>query len=72
MNVYVAVVDHPYFAVTPSDGGFEIQGVPPGRHAVHVWHERYGPLATTVDVVAGAVATVDVAYTGSEKAAPPP
>jgi Carboxypeptidase regulatory-like domain len=72
MNVYVAVVDHPYFAVTPSDGRFEIAGVPPGRHTVHVWHERYGPLSASVDVPAGGVAAVDLAYTGNEKAAPPP
>ncbi len=67
MNVYVAVVAHPYFAVTGSDGTFVIRGVPAGRREVQVWHERYGPLTASVDVPAGGEATADFAYTGTEK-----
>ena len=29
MNAYVGVLDHPYFAVTAEDGGFDISGLPP-------------------------------------------
>lgn len=71
MNVYVAVIDHPYFAVTGVDGGFVIRGVPAGRHLIQVWHELYGPLTATADVPAGGAVTVDFAYSGNEKAAPP-
>jgi plastocyanin len=71
MNIYVAVMDHPYFTVSGSDGGFVISGVPPGRQRVQVWHERYGPLTATVDVPPGGAATVDFTYAGTEKAAPP-
>lgn len=71
MNVYVAVVAHPYFAITGSDGAFVIRGVPAGRHAVQVWHERYGPLTATVDVSPGGSARADFSFTGSEQAAPP-
>lgn len=72
MNVYVAVVDHPYFAVTGTSGAFEIRDVPTGRRVVQVWHERYGPLAATMDVPPGGSVTAEFAYTGSEKAAAPP
>jgi hypothetical protein len=71
MNIFVGVVSHPYFAVSGNDGTFEIRGVPPGRHAIQAWHERYGPLNATVAVTSGETAVVDFAYTGSEKAAPP-
>jgi len=70
MNVYVAVVDHPYFAVTANDGSFTIPGVPAGRQMVQIWHELYGPLAASVEVTAGGIATADFSYTGNEKAAP--
>jgi plastocyanin len=72
MNVYVAVVDHPYFAVTGPAGAFEIRDVPAGRRVVQVWHERYGPLTATVDVPAGGSVAAEFAYAGTEKAAPPP
>lgn len=67
MISYVGVVAHPYFGVSGADGAFRITGVPPGRHTIRVWHERYGRLTKTVDVKAGATATVDFAYTGTEQ-----
>lgn len=72
MNVYVAVVDHPYFAVTGPTGTFEIRDVPAGRRVVQVWHERYGPLTATVDVPSGGSVAAAFTYAGTEKAAPPP
>lgn len=72
MNVYVAVVDHPYFAVTGRDGAFLLRDVPAGRRVVQVWHERYGPLTATVDVPPGGSAAAEFTYAGTEKAAPPP
>jgi hypothetical protein len=44
MHAYVAVHDHPYFAVTGSDGMFEIKGLPQGTYtlesmAPHARHE---------------------------------
>ena len=36
---YVAVFDHPYFAVTDNTGAFKIDGLPPGTYTVKIWHE---------------------------------
>jgi hypothetical protein len=36
------VLDHPYAAISQSDGTFEIRDLPPGKHELIVWHERVG------------------------------
>ena len=37
---YIAVFDHPYFAVADGSGAFTIDSLPPGTYTVKVWHER--------------------------------
>jgi plastocyanin len=69
MNAYVGVEPHPYFAVSGQDGSFTIDNVPAGRRTIRAWHERYGWITHTIDVKAGATATIDLGYTGSEKPA---
>ena len=39
MKSYIAVLKHPFFAVSKADGTFEIKGVPPGTYTVVAWHE---------------------------------
>lgn len=38
MRGWIHAFDHPYFAVSDAQGAFRIEGVPPGRHTLHVWH----------------------------------
>ena len=64
MTLYLGVVDHPYFAVSDTDGLFTIEGVPAGDHTVEAWHEVYGVVSQTVTVVAGETATVDFTFAG--------
>ena len=68
MTTYIGVVSHPYFAVSGSDGAFAIQNAPAGAYTVQTWHERYGGLSQRVTVKPGATTTVELAYTGNEKA----
>jgi plastocyanin len=70
MAAYVGVVDHPYFAVSSEQGTFTIDAVPPGRHTIEAWHERYGRLTQSVDVTAASSTVVEFVYTGSEKPDP--
>jgi hypothetical protein len=57
---YIAVFDHPYFAVTTANGDFELDSVPPGKYTLKVWHERLGTMSREVTVSGGGTATADV------------
>ena len=47
---WIAVFDHPYYAMTDPDGAFVMDSVPPGRYAVRIWHPRLGVVADSVTV----------------------
>ena len=68
MTGWVAVFDHPYFAVTGDDGTFDIKGLPDGTYALQAWHERYGTRQAKV-VVKDGKGTVDFAFAADDKAA---
>ncbi len=56
---YIAVFDHPYFAVTEDDGTFKIDSLAPGSYKLMVWHEGLAkPTEQQVEVTAGGTATV--------------
>jgi len=62
MRGWVAVFDHPYFAVTDASGGFTIEGVPPGSYLLTAWHERMGRTEQRVEVVAGEPTAVEITF----------
>jgi plastocyanin len=62
MTAYVAVVSHPYFAVSGNDGTFEIAKVPAGTYTIKIWHERFGELMKKVTVKSGTSTTIDFGY----------
>jgi hypothetical protein len=68
-RAYVAVFDHPYFAVTSGNGTFTIDGVPPGKYTLRAWHERAAPYSQPVEIVAGRVAIVSVPLAQSRSSA---
>jgi hypothetical protein len=69
MTSYVAVLTHPYFAVSTDAGTFTIANVPAGKYTIRTWHERFGRLTKTVAVTPGETATINFEYTGNEKPA---
>lgn len=62
MEMYIGVVNHPYFAVSGDDGSFTIGNVPPGTYTVEAWHERYGVQTQQVTVDPNGTATVTFGY----------
>ena len=62
MNAYVAVVPHPYFAVTGADGSFELPNLPPGTYTIEAWHEKYDVMEQTVTVGDGETQTLEFTY----------
>jgi len=60
MVAFAGVLDHPYFAVTGSDGKFEIRGLPPGDYTIEAWSEYSG--ARQLRVRLGMDATVPLRF----------
>ncbi len=62
MKSYIGVVQHPYFAVTPADGTFSLEDVPPGSYTIAVWHETLGELTESVVLAAKGGADVEMVF----------
>jgi hypothetical protein len=58
---YIAVFDHPYFAVSDDQGRFTISDLPPGTYTVKVWKERMAqPTEQRVVVGPGGAGRLDL------------
>ena len=62
MRSYIAVLKHPYFAVTGQDGSFDLRGLPPGTYLIEAWHEKLGTATQKITVDAGETKTVDFVF----------
>jgi len=71
MEAYIAVVDHPYHAVTGPDGSFRIENLPPGTYTIETWHEKYGTKTAQVTVAAKDSRQVDFSYNAAAVATVP-
>lgn len=54
MHAYAVVHDHPFFAVTGTDGAFSIAGVPQGTYTLETWHPTLGAKSMSVKIGVGA------------------
>lgn len=50
MKSYMAVLPHPYHAVSQMNGTFSIANLPPGNYTLVAWHEKYGQQEQQVTV----------------------
>ena len=63
MAAYVGVLDHPYFAVSATDGAFDIGPLPPGTYEIEAWHEKLGTMTQTVTVGENATGAANFTFT---------
>lgn len=52
MEGWIVVADHPA-TTTDASGMFKLTGVPPGNHALEIWHETLGKMTKQVTVAEG-------------------
>jgi plastocyanin len=64
MHAFIGVVEHPYFAVTGSDGTFEIRNVPPGDYVIEAWHETLGTQEQKITVMPSGKIETDFTFKG--------
>ena len=50
MGAWVGVMEHPFHAVSASDGSYEIKGLPPGEYEIEAWHERFGVQTSKITI----------------------
>jgi plastocyanin len=62
MRMYVNVVKNPFYAVTGSDGKYEIKGLPPGDYTLAFIQEKLGTQEQKVTVAAKDSKTVDATF----------
>lgn len=62
MKGYIAVLKHPYFAVSDKSGNFEIKDLPPGTYTITAWQEKMPPQMQKITVGAGESKTLDFTF----------
>lgn len=62
MLAHIAVLSHPFFAVSGANGSFSIKGLPPGEYELEAWHEKFGAKTMKVTVAAKADAKADFSF----------
>lgn len=61
-KAYVAVMSHPFFAVSDELGNYEIRGLPPGTYKLVFWHEKLGEQEVEVTIAAGESRRLDMMF----------
>ncbi len=60
MDAYVAVIEHPFFAITDENGAFQLpDGLPPGTYTIEAIHPKAGAVSQEIKAEAGKPLAVD-------------
>jgi carboxypeptidase family protein len=61
-RAYVAILSHPFFAVSARNGSYQISGLPPGQYTVVAWHERFGEQRAEISIGVSERKVLDFAF----------
>jgi plastocyanin len=64
MKSFMAIMPHPFYSVSQSNGSFTIANLPPGNYTIVAWHEKYGQQEQQVTVGAKESKTVNFTFKG--------
>ena len=64
MHAFIGVLDHPYFAVSGTDGTFDFKNVPPGHYTIAAWQEKLGTQEQVIDLPPSGTANVVFTFRG--------
>lgn len=64
MRAAIAVLPHPFHAVTGPDGRFAIKGLPAGEYEIEAVHEKLKALTAKITVKDGEAARLDLSFKG--------
>jgi hypothetical protein len=62
MSTYVAVMAHPFFAVSDGSGSFRIEGLPAGTYELEAWHQKLGTGTVSVTVGEGETGAAEFTF----------
>lgn len=62
MRGYIAVLKHPFFAVSDKSGSFTLKDLPPGTYTITAWQEKLGMKTQKITVGAGEAKTLDFTF----------
>ncbi len=64
MGAYVAVMEHPFYAVTNAQGEFKLPALPAGKYLIEAWHEVYGTQTQEITITESGVTDVQFSFKG--------
>ena len=65
MGAYVAVMEHPYYAITNAQGEFQLPELPPGTYTLEAWHEIFGTQTQEITIGDGKNESVNFSFKGN-------
>ena len=65
MAAYLAVMPHPWAALTDGEGRFTLHDVPAGTHKLYAWHEALGTLVREVKITGDGATTVSLEFSAT-------
>ena len=64
MHAYLGILPHPFFAVSGTEGRYEIKDLPAGSYTLEAWHEKYGVQSVKVTVEEAGAQNADLTFAG--------